>query len=284
MGSALVKRKIANPALAAGKRFGRYKGESEKAIREADVKADEAMERFRAVFRDVRAVKDSHENYPIVVSRIMEGIEGLDYSAGDVERFSIALGEFVEEDEFSVRAGFMLSTLINNGKQSRYTVHTGQTGSDIDYLGFCNTKHIRVIGGVGSDAGYSMEKGSMTIEGDAGDSVGVAMRGGRLTVKGNAGDNAGGAYRFAFHYNAPLPSLEYTDSKSSIYPGEFSCRTTTQWIGMSGGILVIEGNAGEDPGWLMNGGEIHVEGDFKRLGRYIKRGKIYHKGKLIVDK
>jgi len=34
----------------------------------------------------------------------------------------------------------------------------------------------------------------------------------------------------------------------------------------------------------MKGGEIHVNGEIEGLGEDIKGGRIYHKGKLIVNK
>jgi hypothetical protein len=34
----------------------------------------------------------------------------------------------------------------------------------------------------------------------------------------------------------------------------------------------------------MKGGEVHFNGDYEGISDEIKGGKIYHKGKLIVDK
>jgi formylmethanofuran dehydrogenase subunit C len=52
---------------------------------------------------------------------------------------------------------------------------------------------------------------------------------------------------------------------------------------MHGGIIIVKGNAGSHVGLMMRGGEIHLEGDYGGIG-YVEHGKIYHKGKLIVDK
>jgi formylmethanofuran dehydrogenase subunit C len=52
---------------------------------------------------------------------------------------------------------------------------------------------------------------------------------------------------------------------------------------MAGGRITIEGNAGKLVGNHMRGGEIRLNGDFVSLGA-VKSGKVYHKGKLIVDK
>jgi hypothetical protein len=61
-------------------------------------------------------------------------------------------------------------------------------------------------------------------------------------------------------------------------------------IGMQKGIIVVEGDVGFSVGCSMEGGEIHVEGEFVDRNdvnwgpRDVIGGKIFHKGKLIVDK
>ena len=52
---------------------------------------------------------------------------------------------------------------------------------------------------------------------------------------------------------------------------------------MKGGRLVCHGDAIGLVGENMNGGEVHIDGDIGPIGNII-HGKIYHKGKLIVDK
>jgi formylmethanofuran dehydrogenase subunit C len=52
---------------------------------------------------------------------------------------------------------------------------------------------------------------------------------------------------------------------------------------MKGGVIRILGSTDRDVGFGMIGGEIHVEGAIGSIGN-IRNGKIYHKGKLIVDK
>jgi len=50
---------------------------------------------------------------------------------------------------------------------------------------------------------------------------------------------------------------------------------------MKGGLIVIEGNCGHDTGLAMEGGEIHLNGDYHSLGVNKMGGKVFHKGKLI---
>lgn len=60
---------------------------------------------------------------------------------------------------------------------------------------------------------------------------------------------------------------------------------------MKSGTVVLEGDVGVSVGTEMSGGEIHIEGEIGNLEESIRRcnetivhGKIFHKGKLIVDK
>jgi hypothetical protein len=49
------------------------------------------------------------------------------------------------------------------------------------------------------------------------------------------------------------------------------------------GILVINGDADHSLGLDMDGGEIHVSGNIRMIGTFTS-GKIFHRGKLIIDK
>jgi hypothetical protein len=48
-------------------------------------------------------------------------------------------------------------------------------------------------------------------------------------------------------------------------------------------VIIVNGNVGQCCGKDMLSGEIHVNGEIESLGKPV-RGRIYHKGKLIVDK
>ena len=55
---------------------------------------------------------------------------------------------------------------------------------------------------------------------------------------------------------------------------------------MQEGIIIVEGDCGEAIGFRMEGGEIHIEGEFTNGGAYsqVTKGKIFHQGKLIIDR
>ena len=53
---------------------------------------------------------------------------------------------------------------------------------------------------------------------------------------------------------------------------------------MEGGKITVNGDAGQEVGQHMRGGEIHLNGTYKWISRLVDGGKIFHKGKLIVDR
>ena len=157
--------------------------------------------------------------------RILARLEKTKHTAADVERFSIALAEFQEEEEFSAKAGIFLSALMNSGKDQDYAIHTAHLHMTPDFIGYQNTKNITVDGDVGDTAGAWMTGGSITITGNAGITLGLGMRAGSITVNGDA---------------------DYHIGRSMV------------------------------------GGEIRIEGGIGKIAAV--QGKIFHKGKLIVDK
>ncbi|NYZ73920.1 hypothetical protein H0O00_02145 [Candidatus Micrarchaeota archaeon] len=168
----------------------------------------------------------------------------LRYSSKDIELFSITLAGLLDENELELRAGLFLSALINNGKDGSYVIHTN--GILIDDLGYKNTKHITVEGDVGECIGWRMERGSITVNGNVGTFCGGMMDSGVITVNGDTGG----------------------------------------WVGsdMEGGTITVKGDAGKLLGGGMKGGEIHIEGEIGHMSDVILGGKIFHKGKIIVDK
>ena len=89
---------------------------------------------------------------------------------------------------------------------------------------------LRVEGPVGMYAGAEMRGGTLDIDGDAGAFAACAMHGGVLRIRGDAGAFVGG----------PLPGARR---------------------GMDGGLVVVEGRAGDRTGDRMRRGMIVVSGD-----------------------
>lgn len=245
-------------ATAASKKFGKYKKEDQKRAGKADVR-DEAVERLMDAFRQFMHGK-----------AIIEGLlEGLAYSSKDVEKFSLSLIEFQEDRNFSSKAGHFLSSLINNGADSDYVIHTGHMEAKIDLIGMENTKNITVHGDVGDEVGIHMKRGSILVEGNAGENAGLEMEGGSIVVMGDALKNIG----------IGMKGGHITIKGNTLGP-----------IGnVERGTIIVHGDA-IDLSIHIEEGEIHIEGDLRLaqgnpdISRIVSRkGKIYHKDELIAE-
>ena len=110
-------------------RFGRYKAESERAVREATVKEDNVLPVFKEIWRGHEFVTPSEDCRPTNILCQKKGTDSystfeLDYNAKDIERLSLALAEFQGEKHFPSRTGLFLSALINCCDDKRFTIHT----------------------------------------------------------------------------------------------------------------------------------------------------------------
>ena len=83
------------------------------------------------------------------------------------------------------------------------------------------------------------------------------------------------------HLDARIALIGHRNTKNITVEGDAG-----MWCGfeMEGGSIIVRGDAGNWCGYLMKGGSIHVDGEIGRISDDIIHGKIFHKGKLIVDK
>lgn len=241
------------PPLAAGRRFGRYKKEAEKAVRKADVKHSEGLEQIMKAW-DAYKERWRSEGYLLGYRRVSDFLKDLEYDAEDVGKFCVALAahqeEFQDKDGSfgrikSKHLGTFLSALINNGNGNDFHICTKHLLFPIGDLCYENTKNVVIEGDVGENlgefmksgkiivnntgefTGYHMKGGEILVEGEVGNCLGCGMEDGSITVKGNAGDSVG--------------------------------------LSMKGGKIVVN-NAGREVGKSMTGGEIQVEGSYRSIG------------------
>ena len=103
--------------------------------------------------------------------------------------------------------------------------------SHVKHIGAEMTQgRIVVQGNVGMHVGAEMQGGEIEVHGNAADWAGAEMKGGKIHIHGNAGHGLGGAYRGSRH-------------------------------GMNRGLIIVEGNTGNETGALMRRGLIVVRGD-----------------------
>lgn len=278
------------PVLAAAKRFGRFRPEEEKAARPSAAKNSGVLDLFWEIWKlPFRDAKNGSSMFSEFYQAACEAAKQVRYTAADVEFFSIALIERQDEFDFSSKAGLVISALINSGKDKSFMIHTRGLDAGIHSLGYHNTKDIVVKGDVGGDFAVCMEGGLAIVEGNAGNRCGAHMKGGRISVSGSAGSSLGvimeggeilvlGDCRID---NWAMGVGKFMKGGSIIVMG----RAESVGHKMKGGRITISGDAGALPGDFMEGGEIHLNGGYGRISTiYIRHGRIYHQGKLIVDK
>jgi len=173
------------PTLAASGKFGGFKPESERAVREAKVERSPALDAILEVWG-----RCSNNSISLRTASI-QASASLDISAKDIEAFTILCVQFQEEEGFLDKGGIFISELINISKDDRFTIYTSHLSVPIDHIGYGNTKHILVQGNTGACAGRFMTCGSITIQGDTDFEVGCSMEGGIIIVTGNASFDVG---------------------------------------------------------------------------------------------
>jgi len=333
-------------ALKLGGRFSQYKPETEKTVRKAEVNEDKVIEQLRGGLRQAMQLWSNEgsrmsdillvlsdaelisELYHLFrkVNRLTERLTTtMTITAKDIERFSLATGEFQHEAGFAGASGIFLSKLISMGTGSRYTIHTGHLEVLPIYLGYGNTKDITINGNAGGGAGFAAECGILKIRGNADFYTGYEMSGGIIHIEGD-GVYAGSGMRGG---TILIEKDAYDHVGCGMERGTLHVKGDANWVGhymkggvihvdgngrdvgysMEGGTIRIKGNAGEEVGKEMTGGKIHIKGnagknvgegmddgqvsdkmpeirvggEIESIGNVIS-GKIYHHGKLIVDK
>jgi hypothetical protein len=282
-GSVAIERKSTDaPPLAIGGRFGKFGPEEEKASSKADVKENEQIKQLKNAWRSCKLYMD--RTYEDRYFSMLSSIKNLRYSAKDVENFSLVLIDFQDEENFSLKAGLFLSALINNGEESYYNIHTQHLKTQLECLGYMNTKNIMINGDAGCSVGRGMKGGSITVKGNVGEMAGLSMKGGNITVKGNAGNKVG---QFMKSGSVTINGNVWHDIGHCMYDGSIIVKGNAGdrvGHGMTDGSITVEGNVKNYVGHFMRGGEIHIQGDLEGISYAFQRGKIFHKGKLIVDK
>lgn len=242
-------------------KFGRYRKDGPKKVRNlrfGDNTLDVLYDAWNSLVMKNGYYYDSAE-------KVVQGRK-LAFDTDEIERFSVALEALQEDGDFSKKAGALLTFLIKYGLSSTYRLDTTKLHEPIDSIYKEHEKDIIVKGNLGEGAIASCGGGTVIIDGNVLNGAFFDMRGGLAIITGSATDSPGLVMR-----DGTLVILG--DAMDNV--GDF----------MQGGVIRVKGNARRDIGNEMTGGEIHIDGDFQRLNdKLIKHGKIFHKGKLIVDK
>ena len=181
--------------------------------------------------------------------------------------------------------------------------------TDIRHLGYRNSKNLIIEGNlvnhVGDNmlsgsivmrgyynggVGLGMENGTITVEGKTGGPIGMNMLGGTIMVECCIGGDGIGMYMEGGTIVIRRGAVKGADGVGARMNGGYiqANANVDGPVGsdMSGGVIVIRGNVTGFQGVVgsgMTGGEIYMDGEIRKIGD-VKHGKIFHWGRLIVDK
>jgi hypothetical protein len=261
--------------LFANGRFRGFQIEPERQVRRFTPKDDPKLETLRSIWHSFTLPDMALGS--TMYFKASESLLFIDSDAKTIEKFSIALAEFQGEKEFSWKAGFFLSALMNGSSSDDFIVHTRHISEDIHCIGFNNRKRMIIDGDIGSGVGSQMEKGKIVVQGNAGWFAGSKMHGGLLEIEGNVLVNAAREMKgglLIVHGNTPNGDCGFANNSTGgliIIKGNISDKAA---YSKSGGILMICGDAGHELGSQMTCGEIIVKGEAEGVGA-LEGGRIY---------
>jgi hypothetical protein len=252
------------PQVQANRRFRNYRKGQHGAMRDMGIADDPKLQRA------MKAWEEFVHRDETVASRLMKGI---DFSPEDVQRFCLIMKDFEGEVDFTSKTGPVVSLMINSSSHGRFLLSLDHLDTRLKDLCEGNRKDVVIRGHVGLSLGYRMERGSILLEGDAGHNLGEEMEGGSIVVNGDVGEKLG------YGMKGGLITVNGDAGKDPHWWGFGT------GYGMGAGMIIVNGFAHGRVGEKMSGGEIHLNGDYGDIDRErIISGRIFHKGKLMVDK
>ncbi len=273
--------KVVPTVTRAHDKFSRYGPIQSHEVRDIKVAESETLKKLKAAWQTYELqvdVKDNLVNFNSNYERSLSILKDLEYSAKDVELFSIALAEFQDENYFAQKAGLFLSALINAGRESDYVIHTTHLQKELSDLCYRNEKNVIVKGNVGVDFGTESVKGSMIVDGNAHLLVGHLMNSGKITVRGNSKGWVGQSMRSGTIIingdGGDFVGAEMKDGKI-IIRGNANGAVGNR---MENGEIKVYGNGGNMVGWAMKGGLIRIKGNVTEELAYCMYG-----GQVIVE-
>jgi len=174
----------------------------------------------------------------------------------DKESLQKLIDRFEGDEKLKFQCGIAMSALINNSPCNDIELELTRPWN---YLAMCNTKNVDIIGDVDSWVGAYSKGGTLNIRGNAKYYLGTYMENGEITIYG------------------------YVDRESTGYAmkgGKITVMNDIPCCGimMSGGKIIVKGNANSEVGLGMKGGCIVIEGNGGNfLGKNMRGGNIIAK-------
>ena len=227
--------------------FGRYKKEPIHEVRKAEVKEDVLLEQLK------EAWKAYCKKYDDKTWDVGNGITTIESRYKEVIALISGIDYHPDDVErFSIAVSQIENERFFGEKLGIFLTALINNNVGHDFLikhkfhqdYTIHTHHIPDI----SCLGFTNKK-NITVEGDVGSALGILMESGTIVINGNV-------------------------------VGISTC------AGMRGGRVIINGDVMDYIGIAggMTGGEIHINGRYKEFHSNLFAGRVYHNGKLIVDK
>ena len=271
----------------ARKKFGSFKKDDPKSIRNLKIEPNKELEGIFELYRDFVTIENTVE--PGIRGRSTEKrltvlgilLKRKKFSAQGIMGFSKSfLARYPDFSGHDGTFGSFITAMMQKSEDSDFLVWLPETNEEM-IIGNENEKNVIIYDSIYSTVFPEMKKGKAEVFGNV-RTVGKGMVSGEIIVHGRSFGWVG-------------PDME----GGRIIVEE---KAETVGCGMKGGEAIIYGDCGHEVGRCMSGGkvhihgnvrhlgtdrttggEIHVDGDYITLGD-IKGGKIYHKGKLIIDR
>ncbi|MFH0860868.1 MAG: hypothetical protein V1921_06670 [Candidatus Altiarchaeota archaeon] len=120
--------------------------------------------------------------------KVLAETAGLDMKPQEIQETLEMLEKgYGHEEHFPVRAGSLLTALMQNSSQQEFSI---KPKTPLDFLGYRlhDGKKITVEGDVGGYLGREMRNGTIHVNGNSGNHTAAGMGGGTIEVDGDAGE------------------------------------------------------------------------------------------------
>ncbi len=199
----------------------------------------------------------------------------LRYTTDDLEQFCIAITDLQHDMDFSARAGFFLSALVNFGSEQDYTLDISHLIVKLDFMAARCSKSLTIHGDVGDYFAANSVGAELALYGSAKDFIAYNARAdlfvsesvgdhaaqhflsGDIRIKKNAGFGLGGWMGEPSKFDDSHRAIIVVDGNASDNVGQY----------MKSGYIVVRGDAGYLVGYRKTGGEINVDGKKKSVCR-----------------
>jgi len=273
--------------LAASKRFGQYKKEEKKNIKQAEVKEDRGLGKIKEAWKEFMELRILYENIEVYECADSDFylwlgcavVYGIRPTERNIQKFGLSspIKEYGDVFDCSSALGEFVSSLIEVKGMVRARINLRHMDEEIDSLGLGNSKLLEISGNAVDNLG-EYNRGIIMLDGNAG-RVGFDMQRGALVIKGDVTIDAGPYMQSGII----MVFGSVKDAGHGMNGGGIIVTGNAQNSGssMSRGVIIVKGSVGI-AGSEMNNGHIEIFGNVMEAGSGMKNGYIGIQGNAGV--